>query len=473
MTKTTKRLLDRRQFGAGLAAAFAAPAYLAGCARAEADVLVVGAGLAGLNATLLLQEYGVSVVLAEASQRVGGRVRTLDDVTGRPEGGGSEVGPLYARVRDAAGRYGLGLIDAALDPIRFAVSVDNAPLIDYQAWADSDQNPFEGELRALPPFALASRFLPKENPLASLDSWLEPDAHQWDIPYTQFLREQGATAKMIELIDVGIAADSPDLVSYLWILRQRKIAEASMAMGGLQFIEGGMSRLPEAMANDVAAGVRFGHELVAIEHGGSRVKATFANGNTITARACVLAAPLTALREIDFEPALSAPVDWALRSIPYGQGTSLFLPIKAPYWEEDGLPSSIWTNGDLPRVFKWGSPKGEFLWVYISGKANEWCRDETDAAIAERVLTTLHELRPSTKGRVELGAVVNWSANPLTRGTFAHRAPGQIKSIGTVLSELHGNLAFAGEHNGAFSAGLEGAMESGEQAANLLLERLG
>ena len=66
------------------------------------DVVVIGAGLAGLNAALLLAGQGARVVVLEASGRVGGRVYTGDRIPGRPELGASQVGTLYARVRDMA-----------------------------------------------------------------------------------------------------------------------------------------------------------------------------------------------------------------------------------------------------------------------------------------------------------------------------------------------------------------------------------
>ncbi|MEO8164180.1 MAG: NAD(P)-binding protein, partial [Betaproteobacteria bacterium] len=81
---------------------------LAACGRQrlDADVIVVGAGLAGLQAAILLQDQGLDVLILEASARVGGRVFTLDHIAGHPEAGGSEIGSDYARVLDMLGRIG-------------------------------------------------------------------------------------------------------------------------------------------------------------------------------------------------------------------------------------------------------------------------------------------------------------------------------------------------------------------------------
>ena len=76
---------------------------------APLDVIVIGAGLAGLNAALLLEDFGLRVRVLEASARIGGRLYTLDDVAGKPEAGGNQISMAYARTVDTANRLGLKL----------------------------------------------------------------------------------------------------------------------------------------------------------------------------------------------------------------------------------------------------------------------------------------------------------------------------------------------------------------------------
>jgi len=69
---------------------------------------------------------------------------------------------------------------------------------------------------------------------------------------------------------------------------------------------------------------------------------------------------------------------------------------------------------------------------------------------------------------LELSGVRAWTRDPYVLGTYAARAPGQIKQFGNVLTEPVDRLLFAGEHTAERYAGMEGAMESAERAATLI-----
>ena len=88
--------LDRRSFVKAAGAAALASPFL-GCKPAGTDlsgsVVVVGAGLSGLAAAMLLEERGLKVTVLEARDRVGGRVFTCDDLPGKPEGSTSTFDP--------------------------------------------------------------------------------------------------------------------------------------------------------------------------------------------------------------------------------------------------------------------------------------------------------------------------------------------------------------------------------------------
>src|SRR5690606_38414631 len=77
----------------------------------DADLIVVGAGLAGLAAAPALEAEGLDVLVLEAQDRVGGRVHSMRQLGANAEAGGTYIGAGYTRVIGAANRYGVPLID--------------------------------------------------------------------------------------------------------------------------------------------------------------------------------------------------------------------------------------------------------------------------------------------------------------------------------------------------------------------------
>lgn len=79
-------------------------------------------------------------------------------------------------------------------------------------------------------------------------------------------------------------------------------------------------------------------------------------------------------------------------------------------------------------------------------------------------------VRPASKGQFDVLAVQDWTkTNPLSGGAYMHWAPGQIGQWASSIATPSSRLAFAGEHLSRLHMGMEGAMESGENAASYLL----
>ena len=113
--------ISRRSILKGISAIPVAAALGPVRAQNRSKVIVIGAGLSGLNAALLLEEQGIDVQVIEGRSRVGGRVLSHRNVNGNPESGGTSFGPGYARLMDACKRFKVGLIDVT--PIVPAVCI--------------------------------------------------------------------------------------------------------------------------------------------------------------------------------------------------------------------------------------------------------------------------------------------------------------------------------------------------------------
>ncbi len=430
----------------------------------DADVIVVGAGLSGLHAAQLLEEAGQHVIVLEGATGVGGRVRTLHDAPERCETGGSEIGPYYARVLSQAERFNLTLRAGAIPKIDFALHIDGTVMAPG-AWATSPRNTVVGPAHAMPPYELSAAFLPRDSGLKELDSWLEDSRASEDPSLLELCRRRNADPLALRLLAAGIEADDLAMESVLWARRRRKIAEwAGNGLAAFSHIVGGMSLLPEAMAASLHGDVLLGRRVTAITTGRDKATVTCADGQRFRASHVICTVPLPMLRRIALEPGLPKLQAEAVAQIPYGQAVSLYLRVTAPFWEEDKLGSSLWSD-TLGRAMRWATPSGEYIWVMVGGAASRRFRTMSDQDISAVLLRELIAARPSMAGRVAPIAVMNWSANPFSGGTFAYRSPGQIGRYGNIASTPLGRLHFAGEHTAELLSGLEGAMESGERAA--------
>lgn len=464
--------MKRRSFVQS-AAAVAALSTTFGTARAQrdADVIVIGAGLSGLHAASLLEELGLSVTVIEARDRVGGRVFTLTDKPEMPESGGSEIGPMYARVMSTIDKHNLKLEPWQISGLNFMLHVGGTGMA-MSDWPTADTNDLTGPDKSMPPLALSRAFMPKETGLPELDSWLEANYNSTDSSLYDHYVSSGASPAALRYLQFAAQSDSLHTESLLWNLRKARVSSFELTGDPFKLVVGGMSRVPQAMAASLKGDVRLNTPVAGLTQSDSGVTVTTKGGEHIKARYAICSLPLTVLRTLKLEPGLPAMQAEAVSSIPYGQATSVFLKVTEPFWEIDGLGSSLWSDGPIGRAYNWATPNGKYIWVFLNGIVNHPIRRWSDDDVMAYVLRELAATRPSTVGRVEGIAVRNWSNDPYTQGTYAYRAPGQIAKYGNNTADPHGRIHFAGEHTAIFQQGMEGAMESGERAAFEVADRI-
>jgi monoamine oxidase len=476
VTRTRRRVLKEIAATAGVIAAGSGVSVSAlAASRRDADVIVIGAGLAGLNTAITLQDTGVSVLLLEGSNRVGGRVMTLDKVPGRPEAGGTEFGTGYARCLSMIDRLGGFPMQKWLDSVElpFALHVDGTTM-PMSAWLDSPLNRLVDKERTaggpmMGPFALTMMYAPRPSPLNGLDSWLLPEAAPLDISYGNYLKSRGASEAALRFISNDVPTGDVNTYSALWQHRLFRFQEFMGGIDGLNRIATGASRFPEGIAKLLKREIAFNTQVTAIRADKNGVEIRTKGGRTYRAGRVTVAVPLPLLREIAIEPALPALQAAAVRETPYDNMVNVFFAVKEPYWKVDGLPGSLWTNQPMGRMYHFKSEYGEYIWMNVRHPRSPWIR-MSDADVMQDATKALNLARPSTVGRVEAIAVVNWSASPWTRGHNVYRAPGQIARFGNIVAEAHGRIHFAGDHTAATMMGMEGAMESGERAAVEILQ---
>jgi monoamine oxidase len=453
--------------------------------RRDADVIVIGAGLAGLNAALWLEEAGAKTLVVEGRDRIGGRVRTLDDLPGHPEAGGNGIGGRYARALDRARRLKVALIpirprtEAAVDTT--AIHVDGK-LMHARRWAGSAHNPWPDPDREKLPWDYAYALADRLNPLTGLDDWLSPVHAAKDRSLYELVRSAGGSDRAARLAGVNnsFAPDAWQLSSLslfqsvTWFRHQIQSPQAYAVQGGNQ-------RLPEAMAGALKAAIRLGARVAAVEQSNDApdVLVTLADGTRLRAQRVLVTAPLAALRGVHFQPALSPAHAEAVAQIGTHPVYQVHFGIGRRFWEQDGLPASLWTDRLPGRVMalRYGSDPARAdeissLVAWINGAAARMLDRIPAREAAASVLREIEQIRPSTRGALQVLSTVSWQDTPFSDGAYDYWRPGEIARFAEQLTTPVGRVHFAGSHTARLENGMEGALESGERAALEILSAL-
>ena len=469
--------ISRRQFiqsTAAVSLAFATPKMAWG--QTSADVIIVGAGWSGLSAALVLQDEGLDVLVLEGRNRVGGRVYSIDSVPDNPEGGANAiVGPRPVAV---ARRFGVELIDRSKRPPPTSGGrslVLNGKVVSPSEWPDSPQNPFPKDSREKMPWAYVSPIVSANNPLKALGDWVDPAHASYDISVHSFLEKQGVGDRSIQLaVDTNcLYGTSAHDASALMPLRNGVWFQN---LEGINFVgKGGNQRVPEGVARNLKRQVALRKAVSGIRSEADGVDVYCSDGSQYRARFVICSVPVTVLRNLRIEPVLTGIQEQAVKAMDYTLSSQVHLTAKRPFWEEDGIPPSMWTDGPAGMVSASRNEAGEI--TSLAARASGFMARYLDRLGPEgakaAVTKYIEEVRPAAKGQLTALHFHSWEQDRFAGGgNYMIWGPGEVTAFHGKLWARHGRISFCGQYTSLLDRGQEGAMASGERAASEVIERL-
>jgi monoamine oxidase len=445
------------------------------------DVVVVGAGLAGLVAARELVAAGAEVVMLEARDRVGGRTLTLPAADGTPIDHGAQwTGPTQDRIAALAA----------------SVGVTTYPTWDrglHTEFRDGRAHRFGGQLPASDPgtavaMGLAVRELdamaaevPPEAP------WNAERALLWDSQTMEsWLQDrvgaEGARSWLRTAVRSTLAAEPRDLslLHALFFIRSAGgYARLIETAGGAQerrFHQGAQAisiRLAEALGERVVLGAPV--RVVNHDPGGVVVEA---DGRAVGARRAILAVPPALAGRVAYRPPLPGWRSQLTQRVPMGSVVKVHALYDEPFWRHDGLSGlAVGDHGPVEIVYDNSPESGTpgVLVGFIEGQdARAWSR-RGPAGRRAATLECLVRYFGEPAGRPRELLERSWADEEYSGGCFAgYFPPGVWTSYGQGLREPVGPLHWAGTETATvWNAHMDGAVRSGERAAAEVLAALG
>ncbi|WP_028479775.1 FAD-dependent oxidoreductase [Nocardia sp. CNY236] len=439
------------------------------------DVIVVGAGVAGLTAARALAAAGRDVLVLEARERVGGRTLNVE-VPGSDayvEVGGMWVGPGQDRVLALLNEHGLTTYPTFDQGSR--IGEFDGRIVRYQ-----------GRMPRLNPLVLAdlaltqlrldrsARRIPLDAP------WTAPHASALDgQTFDTWLRNHSHTStgrEFFRLVTQAIWCAEPAEISALWaqfyIHSGGGIDSMISTSGGAQQdrVAGGTQRLSIAMAEDMGEHIVLGAAVSEIEWSDNGVRVR-AGKRQWRARHAIVAVPPPLVAGIRFAPDLPAERAQLLQRLPMGWTIKVNVVYDEPFWRTQGLSGQANSvRRALGTVFD-ASPPDTDPAVLVGFLEATHAQTAARLAPKQRRDVVLDDLAayfgPKARNPVEY-IEQDWAAETYTRGCYgAFATPSTLTRFGSELRRPTGPLHWAGTETATRWAGyIDGAVESGQRAAH-------
>lgn len=463
---------------AALALAACAPSAVKSPAAGQEEVVIVGAGIAGLTAAWRLRQAGVPVRIFEANTRIGGRMFSLRDHF--PDGqvielGGELIDTDHVRIRALADEMGIVLDDLSTDD----------PSLGGDVWWSGGREYGEAQIvAAFAPIAAAI-----ERDLATLGegdiTWnAAQNAEALDaLSIDAWLRRAGAQDWLRTLIEVayttemGLECERQSALNLLTFIGTQ--AESFKIFGSSDerfHVPGGNDRIVQALGEKLADAIELSTPLTSLRQDAGGTYVLGFGNRQVRAKEVILALPFSTLRQVALDLELPDHKHRAIRELQYGTNAKLMIGFDERVWRTRHQRNGS-TYADLPFQTTWETTRLQpgrsgALTNFTGGQHGVELGQGSAKEQADKAARELDAIFPGIAAARGNGREVrmHWPTQPWAQGSYACYTVGTWTTLRGAVGESVGRLHFAGEHAAMDTQGfMEGGCESGEIAASAVL----
>ncbi len=418
------------------------------------EIIVLGAGFAGLAAAHFLSSRNIKVTVLEAQKRIGGRVHSFH-LPGENlviELGAEWVGDSHSRIKELCSQFNLELFNNQFE----THLLYKGKYRGKNEWKYSDQ--WDEKWKKL---------------LQNYASMNDDDKKQLDrYDWWRYLVNNGCDGEDLDLRELLDSTDFGESIRHVSAYAAMAEYAESSPKNEMDFkIRGGNGMLADKLAEKIKAeNILLDHTVVKVDQSGKKLTVFCSNGKQFTADAIICTLPTFAVNQIQWTPGFPAEKRRALQSLQYARIN------KHPVlFEERFFPEDFDMVTDTPAHYFYHATKNQagkkgVLISYTIGDKAAVIANQDDDFHTEIIRRALQPGFGNVQDKILAHYNYYWGNDTRTRGAYAMYKPGQWFDLMPVLKKNVKNIHFAGEHLAEWQGFMEGAIVSGEEAAAAIMD---